>query len=496
MEISVENRNFEMYLKNAGWGFYNKIILSMTCICSLINSITFVSFPLSLALSSCEPLSIPKPFILKIFATFYFGSAFGSIIMASLCDRYGRKKYLIYGLICTFMSTFASAFAYSLYIINIAAIFLGVGLETSRLTSKLLLGELLPKERRGFYLVLYDAIGIFGYVLATVLVILLETPTVLGGKNHPHSLSSWRIILAVCGGMNLVLACACALLEESPRYFLHMNRNYLAFLILKQTYAINKSSFADYFEVTEEEMKGLIKGYNMNYIEPMSILDTFTKLCWRWWMAMKLMLSSRFRNITVVLVLMKTFVIIFGCFQLNTILSKNLTSKIAGQSENKITGLNFVYPVYDVVTYRNHMFDKENMKRNMCSAHRENRIYYENILLFTSTMLPGILLCMLAVDTLGRKPILFSGFLISTCCFLLFDYLRLNLFKLLCCCLIAFAFPAIRSTISLIGIESYPTAIRGNAWGLTSFLGNFLSLFIVVFAIVDMKELELIPSDP
>ncbi|ENN83123.1 hypothetical protein YQE_00513, partial [Dendroctonus ponderosae] len=53
----------------------------------------------------------------------------------------------------------------------------------------------------------------------------------------------------VSGGASLIMACVCALLEESPRFYLKIGRNYLAYILLKQVYAINKSSFADTFQI-------------------------------------------------------------------------------------------------------------------------------------------------------------------------------------------------------------------------------------------------------
>lgn len=83
-----------------------------------------------------------------------------------------------------------------------------------------------------------------------VLVILFETPVLLNTDRSLNiQLTTWRIMFAVSGGVNLLLACICAILEESPRFYLYAGRNYLAYLLLKQLYAINNSTFAETFKV-------------------------------------------------------------------------------------------------------------------------------------------------------------------------------------------------------------------------------------------------------
>lgn len=134
-------------------------------------------------------------------------------------------------------------------------------------------------------------------------------------------------MFAVSGGAGLIMACVCALLEESPRFYLNVGRNYLAYLLLKQLYAINNSSFADSFKVSlgvvsgvflsswqvrEEELSNLIKGYGLNYSEPVSYWSIVKRNCWRVWKSLQLMFSKRFCRISWALILLKMSVLVVG----------------------------------------------------------------------------------------------------------------------------------------------------------------------------------------
>ncbi|XP_030755754.1 putative hexose transporter 12 [Sitophilus oryzae] len=493
MDNNVNNNNaeiraFETYSDTTGWGFYNRFTIGMLCMSALVNSLSYVALPMALAVSNCNMLTVPISMVLKIFTSFFLGRSIGGLITSSICDRYGRKKYMIYGLICMFMSLFTMSFAYSGYVINTAVIFLGVGVESTSITAKLLVAEMLPKNRRGLYIVLYDFFWILGYIITTSLVILLETSVLIAMTKDPDSLATWRIILAICGGFNLVIACACALLEESPRYILHSGRTYLAYLILKQVYAINNSCYADYYKVREESLRNLVKGYDLTYSEPADTLEMLKRLCCRTWNAVKMLFSKKYRCITLILICIKTPIIIMGFFHLNAVCSKILTANSLGVSPKTLTGTNFLYPIYHEMSLN----ESNITEPNMCAVNEESELYYRYFLLLTGAMLPGVVFSLVLIEILGRKPILSVCSLVSNICFLILCYLNLEELNLVWYSVILGCSVAIFSTISVVNIESYPTAIRATAQGVTSFFGHFLCMFVFNFIMVEPSILFLI----
>ncbi|KAJ8910481.1 hypothetical protein NQ315_002734 [Exocentrus adspersus] len=122
-------------------------------------------------------------------------------------------------------------------------------LETNYCAIRVHLAEILPLNRRGRILSLCDLCWSIGYVFVSLMGLFLKDPLVGETKAVDMQLSYWRMLFAIAGGLNITLSCATALLEESPRYFLHIRKNYLALLTLKQFYAINKSSYGDTMQV-------------------------------------------------------------------------------------------------------------------------------------------------------------------------------------------------------------------------------------------------------
>lgn len=221
-------------------------------------------------------------------------------------------------------------------------------LEINSLQVKLLVVEVLGKEDRGFWMAFCNLFWAVGYVIITckllstfvdfvttcffvVSVVLCETATIFDWDwNTPKQLTTWRTMFAVCGGASLVLACACALLEESPRFYLLTGRNYMAYLLLKQLYAINKSNFADNFkvdfhsiakkiifffkllQVQEDNLTNLIPKYELNYPEPSSLSEKIKFFFIRLYKSVKVIFSKPFRQSTALLMALKTPLIVIG----------------------------------------------------------------------------------------------------------------------------------------------------------------------------------------
>jgi hypothetical protein len=154
-------------------------------------------------------------------------------------------------------------------------------LQANIVSIKIYLAEILPIDRRGFYVVLPDLFWTAGYFstsgtipvsnLSEILLFFSKCATFpvfiyyFGSTNANVSehqgmdmrLTSWRIIFAVGGGLCITMGCTSALLEMSPRYLLFKRRIITASLILKQFYAINKSKYSETFDVSQKSKSGL-----------------------------------------------------------------------------------------------------------------------------------------------------------------------------------------------------------------------------------------------
>uniref|UniRef100_A0AAR5PD42 Major facilitator superfamily (MFS) profile domain-containing protein n=1 Tax=Dendroctonus ponderosae TaxID=77166 RepID=A0AAR5PD42_DENPD len=474
MEVEAAQTGcLEDYLKQTGWGVYHNFILSVTCACLMVHALTFISIIYAVALSSCDALFIPSKNALRIFSGYLIGSASGGLVANSLSDRYGRRRCLTYSLICMFFSSFTAAFGYNTFVVIGATFILGVGLETSAVQIRLLLVEVLCKEKRGFWMAFCNVSWTFGYSLITFLVILVETPAIFNSTEEGTKLASWRLMFAVSGGASLIMACVCALLEESPRFYLKIGRNYLAYILLKQVYAINKSSFADTFQVREEELSNLIQPYGLNYSEPLSYWSIVKRNCWRVWKSVQLMFSKRFCRISWALMLLKAPVLIVGFFQINLVFARLLMLDDA--STERFEGLDFIYPIFQTSEAKRGL----NSTSGMCANTNNNQVFYSNFLVLTWSSLPGEILCMLFVDKLGRKFVSFAGFLLASSSCLLMGFMENQWVRMTAACFGMSSLAAALATITLVNMEVFPTAIRGTSNGITSFPGYVLGVFFL-----------------
>ncbi|XP_060526288.1 synaptic vesicle glycoprotein 2A-like isoform X2 [Cylas formicarius] len=390
---------FEHFLEESGWGLYSKFIIGLTCFCNFAQGFTLVALPMALALSSCQSSGITDKIVLRIFTSFYIGRSFGGLCTNCLADRYGRKRYLTYSLMVVFLSTFTSAFAYNPYVNIGSAFFLGMGIENNTTVLRLLLIESLPLKKRGSYFTFCTAFWSLGYLTTIGGTLTFKPPPLLSSlKGRIDSkLAPWRIMFAVCGGLNLFIACACALLEESPRYFLSLGKNYLAYLVLKQLYAINNSKFADTFKTKEDDIKNVIRPYEFAYVEPEQYWDVFQVLCWRFYRAVRMAFSRRLLTTTLALIAIKTPIMVVGVFQLHVALSKQLAP--AGEPDHQLKGLDFSYPV----VYPGLYYPDLGTNGSLCADTKANGHFLTYVTVLGLNVILGFVATAVMVDRLGRK---------------------------------------------------------------------------------------------
>ncbi|KAL1505344.1 hypothetical protein ABEB36_004931 [Hypothenemus hampei] len=388
----------------------------------------------------------------------------------------------MYSFIALFLTTFTAAFTYNVFIIIGVSFFMGVGLETNATQMKLLTIEVLGKQRRGFWMFFCDFFQVFGYSTVTFLIVLMETATLLNW-NHSNFIKppTWRTMFAVSGGASLILACASGLLEESPRYYLYLGRNYLAFLLIKQLFAINNSNFADNFMIKEEELVGLIKNFDLRYEEPTLYWQKIKKCLWRFWKSVKLMCSNHYFKNCWLLTLLKAPLIAISVFQLNVLLAKLL---IYDQSviEKKFNGLQLIFPIFD----RNGTFN------SICETNQQTKVFYTNLIVLSSVMMIGPILGMLVIDYIGRKLLAFSSLLIASASFLLMAFLNDVVIQTIIACCIVIHITITYSVISLVNLELFPTAFRATSAEITNIPGYILALFVVNFFETESKLLLII----
>ncbi|XP_050303693.1 uncharacterized protein LOC126741333 isoform X2 [Anthonomus grandis grandis] len=468
-------------------------MLGMGCVCNLTRGLLFATMVFTVALSGCSGPSITQDNTVTIFITYFTACGVGALVSGSLCDRYGRKRYLSYSLLSMFFGSFMAAFAYNNIIIILAVVLVGIGLETNSLQMKLILMETLGLKHRGFYILLYDLFWTLGIVVTIVSVILLETPTFFV-IDRSVRVTTWRIMFAVSGCLSIVLACVCSLIEESPRYFLYLERPYLAYLLLKQLYGINKSSYAENFPVKEDELKGLISAYDLSYPEPAIHWKMLQKFLERFWKSLKLIFSSKYCLTTWALIVLKAVAIFFGTYPVGNVFAKvstyqELDPTLHFASRN-VNTLDLIYPAYSMLGDRNF-----NRTTSICQRNIYHKAYYRNFIsIYVPEVVIGQGLELLFVDWTGRKQQLASNFLIPSICFMFLRFVDNTSYAIVANSFIITAIAGIRSMLAIVNLESYPTAVRGTSYGVTTFPGYLLAALAINWIDVDVKLLYVILS--
>jgi putative MFS transporter len=145
-----------------------------------------------------------------VIGALFLGEMIGSLLLAPLADRFGRRLLFQVNLLTYAVLSVATAFAPDLGVFLVLRLLTGIGLGAELTLVDTYLSELLPRARRGRYVAWSYTIGLLAVPVAGVLATAANT-TIAG-------LAGWRwlLILAACGGLAVWLLRR--RLPESPRW--------------------------------------------------------------------------------------------------------------------------------------------------------------------------------------------------------------------------------------------------------------------------------------
>jgi putative MFS transporter len=145
-----------------------------------------------------------------IIGALFLGEMIGSILMAPLADRFGRRMLFQVNLLTYAVLSLATAFAPNLGVFLVLRMLTGIGLGAELTLVDTYLSELLPRARRGRYVAWSYTFGLLAVPVAGGLATAANT-TIAG-------LAGWRwlLILAASGGLAVWLLRR--RLPESPRW--------------------------------------------------------------------------------------------------------------------------------------------------------------------------------------------------------------------------------------------------------------------------------------
>ncbi len=184
----------------------------------------------------------------------FVGAMLGASLMASLADRYGRRKMIMWSAIVFAIGALGSAFSSSIEFLIIARIILGVAVGGASALVPMYMGEISPAETRGKISGLNQLMITVGMLFAY-------------GVNYAflHVFEGWRWMLGGAMVPAIVLLLGTFLLPESPRFLVRIGKNELALKVLHQL----RSS-----EEAESEYDEII---NSKHSDSGTFKDLFTK---------------------------------------------------------------------------------------------------------------------------------------------------------------------------------------------------------------------------
>ncbi|XP_044756505.1 synaptic vesicle glycoprotein 2B-like isoform X2 [Coccinella septempunctata] len=234
----------EDILQETGWGLYYKVLIGVVSACNFCQAVSLVALSFALPLGTCDPF-INEATILTVDMCFFFGKAIGGFLLNASSDVTGRLWLLPNSLMMIFCSTFLAAFSHTGSTLSVAMFILGSGLEANTHATRIHLAEILPKYTRGRHLITPNFFWTLGYMIATASAWKLSHHAIVDHRGSDMRLTAWRLMFAVAGGCNLIVACVTALVQPSPRYRLFRKQYDLAQSTLKLFYAINKSKYSE-----------------------------------------------------------------------------------------------------------------------------------------------------------------------------------------------------------------------------------------------------------
>ncbi len=145
-----------------------------------------------------------------------WGTVIGALFGGIPCDKYGRKKVLIWIGILYLLSALGSAFALNPYMFSISRFIGGLGVGASSVAVPIYISEITPAKNRGKLVALYQFNIVFGILIAYISNYLIGTA---------FAENAWRWMLGVEAVPAAIYLLLVAGIPESPRWLVLKQNN-------------------------------------------------------------------------------------------------------------------------------------------------------------------------------------------------------------------------------------------------------------------------------
>lgn len=185
-----------------------------------------------------------------IVSSMMFGAALGAILAGYLSSSFGRKKSLILSAALFVASSLLCAFAWSVTVLLVARVVLGVAIGLATFTAPLYISEIADEQRRGSMISTYQLMITVGILVAFISDALLSYS------------GAWRWMLGLVAVPGLLFLFGVFFLPDSPRWLMMRGRRDEALQVLTDLRLDHGVARREVAEI-EEQLKQKQHGWSL-----------------------------------------------------------------------------------------------------------------------------------------------------------------------------------------------------------------------------------------
>ncbi|XP_072020579.1 synaptic vesicle glycoprotein 2C-like isoform X2 [Amphiura filiformis] len=464
-----DNGNYDEAVEAAGIG---KFTWLLAFVCGWANAsdsveIVSVSFLLPAAEQDLNLSSTDKGVLNSII---FVGMLVGSLLWGSLADIQGRRKVLIYSLSVNALFGLLSSFAQEFWLFLILRFFSGVGVGGSVPAIFSYFGEFQMRQRRGMMISIVATFWLAGNILTAGLAWAI-IPSNLGTDHDEDSrfnYESWRVFVAFCTIPSATSVLTFLVLPESPKFLLETGRAEEALEVMRKVFVWNNMGTKLDYPIAVLLPSSKSKTSTIDETKKRSIRACCTETGAEIVTIIKANIKLFLPPLTRVSVAMNViiFCLAFGFYGLWMWFPQLFQEAETQGSVCVKSGANITKP--------------DN------STGPDTQIYTDAF--YTSLAnLPGNLITIILMDVVGRKAILCSSLVLSGVGVFFIYLVKTRTQVLIMSCLFSGISVMAWNAISVLGVEMYPTSIRGTALGFQSVSNRIGAIFgnLIFGALID-----------
>jgi len=483
-DMSSTKTDFETAQKIAGFGKFHYWLLF---VCGWANAsdaieILCISFLLPAAQCDLKLTSAEKGWLSAIM---FIGMLIGGYLWGGVSDVYGRKKTLIVAMMVNAVCGFASSLSQEKISFFVIRFLSGVGVGGSIPVVWTYFGEFQPPNRRGTMLSLLATFWMVGNVAVAVLAWLVIPRTELGVTSGPFLFNSWRIFVLLCAVPAFAVSVMLLGLPESPKYLIEAGRSTDAVKVLAQVFHVNSGRPQALFPVDQLEEGDEESGSSRQSDEDLSIVATKTTSAIAGLVNNTFALFSRKLWQRTTMMLYINFAIAFGYYGL-WLWFPTLFDKL---SRYYVEHPNATVSVCQITDYSHpvNASTSNNLKVDpFCGSAPPETSVFTNSIYISLAAAPANLWTIFHMDKLGRKFFLVLSMTLSGLSAFLVYLVRSEMANLLVSILFGLVSTSGFNALDCLGIELFPTTLRGTGMAITlaasrfgAIMGNVLFGYLV-----------------